>query len=964
MERILAPLVLLPFLLLPQEPRGDRPEEDPDEEALLVADGVDLLARGEASRALSLFEKILESEPEDLAAREGKASALLVLGRYEEVLETLEESPEGVEILRLRARANESIGRLDEAERAYRAAVGKGGDSTLAQVELADLLREMGRREEAAEIDRSVARHATQDYVEDARGLWALGRAYVSLGRLLEASEVLVEAIQADPDFADPYVTLGDLYFRVYRDTSGSPSPVEEYKQALEKNPRHGPALVGSHRVYRSNFNRDYAKGREMLERALATNPRNVDALLERAIVSARDRDFESARASVEQALAVNPRHRGARAQRAALDVAEDRLDRFRAHEEAWTAEDPSDGSVHEAVGTLLVELYRFPEAIPYLEETVRREPANDLARTDLGRALANAGREEEALAVLQEAEKGAEGFVHPWRHNMLLLLDRMLRTFERVEAEPFEIRFHPDEAAVLREYVPALLGEALEGLGARYGYRPEGKVFVEFFDRYGDFSVRTIGFTGFGALGACFGPVVTQVSPLAPEVRGQFSWAATLWHEYTHVVTLGISSGRVPRWLTEGLSTLEEKRYDPAFDRGMELDLLHARASGNLYPIARLNEAFRGPRILFGYYQGGLVCEFLSREFPFEAVLAMVRDYGKGRSTEAIFRERFGWTTEEFDRRFLAFVDERLADVHVEPTRDAEGLQRLRTHVRRNPDDLDAAVSLAWEAARRRNLVDAEETLRKVRARDPSHARAHLLAGEIALQRGRKDVARREYESGFAAGAEEFFSRARYARLLEEGGEFDAAIEAWRGAKRAYPRLVEPADLSPHLALHRLLSGAGRAEEAVAELEAYAGLNGRALQPALDLAKITEGRGDFAGAAKWLARANGIDPFRRDLHRSWARVLRASGNLAEAVRELRVARTVRGDQRSDRERGDDEGSDARERAEIYREEAEILLLLGDREGAESAAEHALDLDPDDEEAEALLERARRTGSG
>jgi tetratricopeptide (TPR) repeat protein len=956
MDRHLRPALLLSLVALPSAPLPAEPVQEPEAqgEALAAADGEDLLARGEYSRALSVFERVLEGNAEDRAARMGMARALEAVGRHEDVLAALEGVPEDLDVLALRAEANASLGRYEEAERNYRTALEREDATAVLQVDLAALLQEMGRREEALDLYRAVARHATEDLVEDARGLWALGRAYAALGRLSEASEVLVEATQADPDFPAPYVTLGDLYFRVYRDSEGTPSPVPEYREALERNPRFVPALVGSHRVYRSNFQRDAAAGRDVLEKALATNPRSVEALVESAIVSARDRDFEGAKAALERALRVNPRHRGARAWRAALDVAEDRLAAFREEEARWTAENPASGSLHAAAGSLLVELYRFPEAIPYLEEATRREPTDDLAWTDLGRALANAGREEEAVARLRRAEEVARGFVHPWRHNMLLLLDRMLRTFERVAAEPFEIRIHPDEAAVLREYVPALLGEAFEVLGDRYGYRPQERVFVECFDRFGDFSVRTIGFTGFGALGACFGPVVTQVSPLAPEVRGQFSWTATLWHEYAHVLTLGLSRGRVPRWLTEGLSTLEEKRLDPAFDRGMELELLNARASGSVFPLGRLNEAFRGPRILFGYYQGGLLCEFLSEEHPFDALLGMLRDYAKGRSTEDIVRDRFGMSLEELDRRFLEFVDRRLADVRVEPARDPEGLRRLAALVRRDPVDLDAAVSLAWEAMRRRNLVDAEEGLRKVRASDPDHARAHLLAAEIARMRGRTDVARREYEAGFAAGAEEFFARAHYAKLLEEAEEFDAAVEAWRAAKRAYPRFVEPAEWSPHLALHRLLSGEGKADEALAELEAYAGLNGRALRPPLDLA---------AAAERWLARANGIDPFRRGLHRSWARVLRAAGKLPEALRELRVARTVRAEQRSDRERGEGEEEDARERAEIFREEAEVFLLLGDPKGAEGAARQALELDPSDE-GQQLLERVRRASSG
>ena len=43
------------------------------------------------------------------------------------------------------------------------------------------------------------------------------------------------------------------------------------------------------------------------------------------------------------------------------------------------------------------------------------------------------------------------------------------------------------------------------------------------------------------GALGACFGRVVTLDSPKA-RPPGDFNWGETLWHELAHVITLQMS--------------------------------------------------------------------------------------------------------------------------------------------------------------------------------------------------------------------------------------------------------------------------------------------------------------------------------------------------------------------------------------------------------------------------------------
>jgi len=83
-----------------------------------------------------------------------------------------------------------------------------------------------------------------------------------------------------------------------------------------------------------------------------------------------------------------------------------------------------------------------------------------------------------------------------------------------------------------------------------------------------------------------------------------------TAWHEYSHVVHIGLSKGRVPRWFTEGLATLEEIKRNPASTATWSSSCC-ARARRNKYIVMELNSAFRGPRIIFGYYQGGLICEY-----------------------------------------------------------------------------------------------------------------------------------------------------------------------------------------------------------------------------------------------------------------------------------------------------------------------------------------------------------------
>ena len=111
--------------------------------------------------------------------------------------------------------------------------------------------------------------------------------------------------------------------------------------------------------------------------------------------------------------------------------------------------------------------------------------------------------------------------------------------------------------------YAGELAEEAFAKLQERYGYRPSGPIRIELYRSHADFSVRTLGLTGLGALGVAFGPVLVMDSPSAME-PGEFNWGSTLWHELAHVYAIRKSGGRVPRWFTEGLSVLEERRARP----------------------------------------------------------------------------------------------------------------------------------------------------------------------------------------------------------------------------------------------------------------------------------------------------------------------------------------------------------------------------------------------------------------
>jgi hypothetical protein len=282
-------------------------------------------------------------------------------------------------------------------------------------------------------------------------------------------------------------------------------------------------------------------------------------------------------------------------------------------------------------------------------EKAVAVDPRDWDARFLAGRNAMNVGDDAKAEEHLTAAEKG-DPFQNLFRANFLRMY-RGLAKFPVVKAGRFVVRLPAAEEEAYGPLVTRAMETSMAALEAKWSFRVEDPTYVSIFDRQEDFAARTTGMPWFPALGACFGRTVTLDSPRALP-PGQFGWRATLHHEFAHVVTLQLSKGRVPRWLTEGISVYEERKVSPAWNREMERELADALAGGEVLPLATINNAFRGPRVMFAYYQGGLMCELIERDFGFPALRELVRLYGEGLQTPEAIRRALGVEPEEFDGR------------------------------------------------------------------------------------------------------------------------------------------------------------------------------------------------------------------------------------------------------------------------------------------------------------------------
>jgi tetratricopeptide (TPR) repeat protein len=205
-----------------------------------------------------------------------------------------------------------------------------------------------------------------------------------------------------------------------------------------------------------------------------------------------------------------------------------------------------------------------YEEAAGYAEEALKREPRSWRALAVLGQNQLRLGRIDAGKKSLERSFEGDPYNV--WVKNTLDLLDTFPQ-YRTTETASFRLFIEGKESDLLAPYMGALAEEALQKLSARYQYKPQLPIRIEVYPSHADFSVRTVGLAGLGALGVCFGNVVAIDSPQARD-RGKFNWGSTLWHELAHTITMGVTDHKVPRWLTEGLSVYEERPRPPGLGR------------------------------------------------------------------------------------------------------------------------------------------------------------------------------------------------------------------------------------------------------------------------------------------------------------------------------------------------------------------------------------------------------------
>jgi tetratricopeptide (TPR) repeat protein len=462
---------------------------------------------------------------------------------------------------------------------------------------------------------------------QDTANLVTMGRAAVLLGmdprRALEQFFDLAK--KRDATNRAPYLASGQLAL----DKNDYELAAKSFAAGLKLFPLDPDLHFGMAQAYAPSERRLMIAS---LEAALNANPNHVPSHLMLVDHLVDGEEYKAAEESLKKALEVNPHHPEAWAYRAVIaHLKNETAAETKARDTALTPW-KTNPEVDHLIGRKLSQKYRFAEGEAYQRRALKFDPKFLPAKIQLSQDLLRLGQEEEGWRLADEVHS-ADAY-DATAFNLTTLQENMAK-FATLTNADFVVRMATSEAVIYGDRVLALLTRAKTNLCAKYGLELTTPTIVEIFPNQKDFGVRTFGMPGNpGYLGVCFGAVITANSP-ASQAGHPANWEAVLWHEFCHVVTLGLTKNKMPRWLSEGISVFEELQENPVWGQSMTPRYREMILGKDFTPLGELSAAFLAPRtemhLQFAYYESYLAVEFLVKQFGIEALKKILRDLGEG---------------------------------------------------------------------------------------------------------------------------------------------------------------------------------------------------------------------------------------------------------------------------------------------------------------------------------------------
>jgi len=828
-----------------------------------AATAQEALRNGQYDDAVRMARADAAREPADARPVRVHADALRATGKYAEAEDVLlaftRAHPNDASLWNRLGEVQRERGRLTDAEASFqRAIAGSAPDSLTAQVNMAVLRFERGEVDEAMKaFDRFIDVYNTRRGRLSASELEAIAIACRYLGRdnpLLykDALRAFDEAIAADSTDLDRRVRLAELFLEKYNFSDA----LATLNAVLAVNPRHARANVAMAQVRLGDELGDPAP---FIQKSLEVNPALPEARALAATLLIDLERYAEAAAEARKGLTADSTAPAALIALAAAQYLQHDSAGFRASLATIHARQPKAADAEAALANIAARSRLYGEAVKFAQAGADRDPKSARALSYLGINALRTGEIARGRTALDQSFKLDP--YDPWSKNTLDLLDTF-KDYAEVRTPRFIVMIERKDADLLEPYVEAVAEQAYDSLAARYGFRPEAPIRIEIYRSHEDFSVRTVGLSGLGALGVSFGRVVAMDSPAARRV-GEFNWGSTLWHEIGHVFTLGATAGRVPRWLSEGLSVYEERRARPSWGEDPSPLFFATYAAGQLPKVSRLNDGFMRPafpaQVPLSYFLASMVGEMIETERGIGAIRDMLDGYRRGLTTERVFRDVLKVEPAAFDDAFDKWLRKRFAR-HFDAVKPA---MPISLGGRRQPggdaipitgpflESLDRGRALLAEG----KVDEAIAELKKAKEMFPEYAQLdgpYPLLAEAYARKNDKRAAASELQAMTAINEEAFAENLATATALLE-------LDDRAGALAALDRAVwiNPFDAGAHTRLAELAAQLSERRIAIRERRALLALDPSDRVEALyQLALAYADAGDMVAARREVLRA------------------------------------------------------------------------------------------------------------
>ncbi len=820
-------LFLLPFLLLSC---GALWQTD-------VNRAMDLAHTGDYKAAADALEPAVEAGNIDPRVVESLYYSWIRLGEYLKARDRFERwaaAKPNVAPIRLAAgRINRLTGNYAQALTHLNAIQNAGGIATAAQSERARVLEETGKRDEADAIYKKIIDNFNNGFARGPTDLYYVAIAFWATDYFYDASDVFKLATKANAQDALAFSAWGDLLFDKYNE----PEAIDSYKDALKIDPKLPEAQLGMAKALALT---EPQKSQQSLDAVLGQNPSYPEARIFLANQLIDSEEYDKAEAEIIKAQQINPQSAEAFSLLAAINYLRGNQDEFNKYVQKVLQTNPNYSDLYYTLAENCVSVRLYKEAVAFAREALKLNPKDYKSMSLLGVNLMRSGDEAEGKAMLEKAYEG-DGF-NVWTVNTLTLLDSFVN-FDQFDTAHFHVKLHKKESAAMKPAVSELLEKAFKDLSAKYEFTPETPISFEMFPDHADFAVRALGLPGLGALGVCFGRmfVMDSASARKPDT---FNWGSTLWHEFTHVITLQMTDHRIPRWFSEGLSVYEERKGFPGWGDDLKLEYLAAIKSKKLLPIADLNDGFIRPKypeqVLVSYYQASLVADFIEEKQGFGAIKKMLALYKAGKSTRDVFKQALNFELKDFDEQFLAWVDSRTRNIDAKTfsTFVSQGQGAL------GDGETDKAIDLLTKAIEMYPEYTDEHN-------------AYEPLADAYLKKGDKKAAIDILKKYMKYAETSFSANLKLADLLQEQGDLAGTQQWLQGAV-----YIRPMDFSVHEKLGSVLLTQKQYPGAAREYETLLALNAPDKAGAyFHLAEAQLGAGNRAEARKSVLKCIEIAP-------------------------------------------------------------------------------------------------------